>query len=147
MKQMNKSETKKSQADLKPKNPVGRPRIQYDCDIAKEITAAAGHGLTQEDIAEHYGMDPKTLRKLYSKELRDGQFLVKRAVAKKLFERCMAGDTACLIFYAKTRLGWREKDRESERKEYAKEGVMVTPGMLTEAEWEKAAANPAKKDD
>lgn len=69
----------------------------------------ASKGTPQEDIARLLGMDAKTLRKVYCGELRQGMGMSNQAVAGKLFERCMAGDTACLIFWAKTRMGWSEK--------------------------------------
>ena len=90
----------------------GRPKILYDPELAKQVQSMAQYGLPQEKIGIIVGLSLLTLRKLYAKELETGNALANLAVGKKLFERCIAGDTACLIFYAKCQLGWRETDKK-----------------------------------
>lgn len=50
----------------------------------------------------------ETLRLYYSEELKRGDATACAKVAGKLFEKCMAGDTASILFWMKTRCGYRE---------------------------------------
>lgn len=88
---------------------AGRPRIEYDRAIAVQVQSMSQYGVPQAQIAEMVGLSVPTLRNLYSAELGKGMTLSNLAVGKKLFERCMAGDVPSLIFWAKTRMGWKEK--------------------------------------
>ena len=88
---------------------AGRPRIEYDRAIAEQVQSMSQYGVPQAQIAEMVGLSVPTLRNLYSAELGKGMTLSNLAVGKKLFERCMAGDVPSLIFWAKTRMGWKEK--------------------------------------
>lgn len=125
------------------KNKGGRPRLQYDPEIAKQVQAMSQYGTPQTEIAELVGVSLVPMRRLYKKELEKGRCVAKLAVRKKLYEACMEGNTACLIFYAKTQLGWREKDGPDMQAVQENSGVLVTPGILNEDEWEKAARQKA----
>lgn len=76
-----------------------------------EVSALTGFGIVQEDIAEYLDISDKTLRKYYDKELRTGAMRANVAVARRLFQKCMDGDTTSLIFWSKTRAKWRETSR------------------------------------
>lgn len=49
--------------------------------------------------------------KLYKQELITGRTNANVKVGKRLFEKAMSGDTTALIFWAKTRMGWRETQK------------------------------------
>ena len=49
-----------------------------------------------------------TLLKHYEKEIREGRIKANAKIAQTLYKKAIEGDTACLIFWAKTRLGWKE---------------------------------------
>lgn len=87
----------------------GRPGRKYDPELADKIRELTANGLRQEDIASFIGMSENTMRKLYKSDLVKGATLANSTVGKKLFEQCVKGDTAALIFWAKTRMGWSEK--------------------------------------
>ena len=72
------------------------------------VARSSGLGLPHESIAHLLdgGIDDKTLRKHYRQELDNGKARAHAQVAATLFERAVAGDTALLIFYAKTQLRW-----------------------------------------
>lgn len=93
----------------------GRPKTTYDPNIAKQVQAFSQYAMPQEEIANHIGIDAKTLRKLYRKELDEGQFTAHLAASKTALERAMSGDTAMLIFYLKTQLKWREAGKENDK--------------------------------
>lgn len=54
---------------------------------------------------------PETLKLHYSEELKRGDATACAKVAGKLFEKCMGGDTASILFWMKTRCGFRENSQ------------------------------------
>lgn len=90
----------------------GRPATPHDAGLAVRIQSMAEVGSPLEDIASICGISVPTLRKVYRKELKNGAAIANMKVGRRLFEKCMQGDTASLIFWAKTRMGWREKDKK-----------------------------------
>jgi transcription initiation factor TFIIIB Brf1 subunit/transcription initiation factor TFIIB len=89
-----------------------------------EVAALCSFGIPQEDIAEYIGVSHVTLRKHYAKEIKLSSIKANRAVGEFLF-RAASGRgiedggsySDCVraaMFWAKTRMGWREKDREED---------------------------------
>jgi hypothetical protein len=80
----------------------------------KLVEKLAGLNCTQAEIIDcvPWGndreIDLKTLRKHFRHELDRGHSLVNMRLRGKLYEEAMAGNTACLIFLAKSRLGMKE---------------------------------------
>jgi len=79
-----------------------------DNSTRKKVESLCAVGIPQEDIALVLGIDAKTLRKHYRKELDEAMTKANAAVAGKLYSSAMAGDVRAQIFWCKTRLGWRE---------------------------------------
>lgn len=77
-------------------------------DLVRNLTIA---GVSQDRIAAMIGISDVTLRLHYRAELDDGSDKANAAVVGHLFNKCQNGDTAALIFWAKTRLGWKETSR------------------------------------
>lgn len=75
-----------------------RRKVEHYCSI----------GFTHDQIASLMNVCDVTLRKYYPDELRNGALKVHAQIGGKLFQKAMAGDTASLIFWAKTRMGWKE---------------------------------------
>jgi len=71
----------------------------------------AGYGVPEADIAGVVAIDPKTLRKHYSGELKNGHVKANAKVAENLFRKA-TGDgreaVIAAIFWMKTRAGWKE---------------------------------------
>jgi len=68
----------------------------------------AGYGMPQIDIAHlitEDGIDPKTLRLHFRKELDRGAPKANSNVAQRLYQKCMAGDITSIIWWEKTRSG------------------------------------------
>jgi hypothetical protein len=65
-------------------------------------------GTRQEVIADLLEIDPKTLRKHYRKELDHSVAKANAAIGGALFSKAKSGDTASMIFWLKTRAGWKE---------------------------------------
>jgi len=68
-------------------------------------------GFSDEACARAMGVSETVLKKRCAKELANGAQEVNAKVANKLFGKCMKGDTVSLLFWSKTRLGWRETNR------------------------------------
>lgn len=73
--------------------------------IVKMMSAV---GVRHEDIASKLDIDDDTLRKHYRKELNEGRTEANAAVAQTLFQQAKAGNTTAMIFWLKTRAGWKE---------------------------------------
>lgn len=68
-------------------------------------------GYTQEQIGALIGKSADSLQRYCRHELDTGALEVNAQIGGKLFQKAMQGDTAALIFWAKTRLGWKETVR------------------------------------
>ena len=71
----------------------------------------AGYGVPESDIARVIGIDPKTLRKHYRRELDYGHVKANARVAENLYRKATGeGREAVIaaIFWLKTRAGWKE---------------------------------------
>lgn len=75
------------------------------------VSLHAAIGTPQETIGRILGIDAKTLRKYYRDELDLGSGRANAAVAGKLYQKAMNGDTVSQIFWLKTRAGWRDVHR------------------------------------
>ena len=84
-----------------------KPHQPTDADREK-VQAMAGYGLPQEQIAKVMRISAPTLRKHYADELERGSAVANSLVAESLFKQARNGNTAAMIFWAKTRMGWRE---------------------------------------
>jgi len=89
-----------------------------------EVEALKSFGVPQEDIAGYIGIDRKTLAKHYKDELDTAQtkanatvarFLYQAASGKALNEGANYADCVrAAMFWAKTRMKWRETDKDSQ---------------------------------
>jgi hypothetical protein len=71
----------------------------------------AGYGVPEADLAGVIGIDPKTLRKHYKDELKNGHVKANAKVAENLYRKATGeGREAVIaaIFWLKTRAGWKE---------------------------------------
>jgi len=89
-----------------------------------EVSALKSFGVAQSDIANYIGVDEKTLRKHYRDELDNAQTKADATVAKFLYNAASgkalesgASHADCVraaMFWAKTRMKWRETDNEAQ---------------------------------
>lgn len=92
-------------------NKGGRPAIQRNEKTAAQVFECAKNGTVQMEIAHIAGMAENTLVKLYAAELKQGRAHANNEVAKTLYELATSGNVQAAIFWAKTRMGWRETQR------------------------------------
>lgn len=86
-----------------------------------EVSALASFGVPQEDIAAYIGISKPTLAKHYQDELAFSSIKANATVGKYLFslasgQAIKSGAThsdckTAAMFWAKTRMGWRESSR------------------------------------
>ena len=93
----------------KDKKAVTTRRPRRDPSIAGQITTLAGLGLRLVDIGLVVGMSERTIRRNYDADVKKGVAVANAKIAQTLFSKAIEGDTTSLIFWCKTRLGWREK--------------------------------------
>lgn len=96
-----------------------KPQHQPTEETRAEVTALISFGVPQDGVAEYIGVDAKTLRKHYRKEIdlaathanaQVGKFLYKSATGAAM-ELDGASHSDCLraaIFWAKTKMGFKE---------------------------------------
>ncbi len=92
---------------------TGRPKKVITKEQEDILFELAG-GLSQEQIADYLGVS----RSVFIERLKENEALSKqykrgistkyRAAVNKLWEHIDNGNVACLLFYIKTQMGWRE---------------------------------------
>jgi len=87
---------------------MGRPPHEPTEQTRLQAKTLAAVGIRHEDIAAKLGITADTLTKYYRKELDDGRVDANAQIGKSLFEQARAGNTAAMIFWLKTRAGWKE---------------------------------------
>lgn len=73
------------------------------------VMAWAGAGFTQEAMAYHLKIDPKTLREHYREELDQGKDLANALVAGHLFRLAVSGDFQAMRFWLQCQARWKTK--------------------------------------
>lgn len=91
---------------------AGRKPFTPNDDERRQVEAMAGFGVPVKEIAAlvRGGIDYDTLMKYFSEEMERGRAKANAQIGKGLFQKALGGDTTAMIFWAKTRMGWREKD-------------------------------------
>lgn len=117
-----------------------------------EVAALYSYGIPQQEIASFIGIDTKTLRKHYRKELDVAHVKAHAAVGRFLFQSATgatlkegASHSDCVraaMFWAKTRMGWRETQDLNHKSE---DGSM-SPKASTDPEVAAAIAKAMMKE-
>ncbi len=88
--------------------PPGRPPHQPTEEQRAQVEALAGFGVTEKEIGTYIGIDVKTLRKHYRRELDTGHIRTNVEVATNLYNQTKDNPTAA-IFWLKIRAQWTHK--------------------------------------
>jgi hypothetical protein len=96
---------KKDPSTLKPK---GRKKLYPDMKIAEKVEALSSFGVLYTEIASYCNIEYKVLTKVYAEQLEKGKAAANALVGERLYRKCKEGDITALIFWAKTRMHWRE---------------------------------------
>ncbi len=88
-------------------------RAEFGAKELKQVVKLAECGLTDEMIADVYGISEATLKNHVPNQLAKGRANGNGKLAATLFRLATSGDCpAATIFSMKCRLKWREADRE-----------------------------------
>jgi len=97
---------------MPPKTPkrVTRPTFKPTDDERRLVEQMCAVGIPQESIClvVRDGIDDKTLRKHFRRELDTAKIKANAKIGGTLFNKAVNGDTTAAIFWAKTQMGWKE---------------------------------------
>ena len=93
-----------------PPKKVTKPTFKPTEEERKLVEQMSAVGIPQSNIAMviRDGIDDKTLRKHFRKELDTAATKANAKIGGTLFNKAVNGDTSAAIFWAKTRMGWKE---------------------------------------
>lgn len=86
----------------------GRPPHQPTDQSKVQVKTLAAVGIRHEDIASKLGISADTLVRHYRQELDEGRIDANAQIGKSLYEQAKSGNTPAMIFWLKTRAGWKE---------------------------------------
>ena len=89
------------------------------------VKKMAAFGIPMKNIAEVIGVGVTSLQKYFQNELESGHTEANFMVANTLFQKAMGGDTTSLIFWCKTRLGWRDGSMYENASNKGEAGVLA----------------------
>ena len=94
-----------------PRKKAGQPAFKPTDDERKLVEQMTACGIPQESqcLVIRDGIDDKTLRKHFRRELDTAATKANTKVAGTLFNKAMSGDTTALIWWTKTRMKWSER--------------------------------------
>ena len=98
--------------DQKPKRTT-KPSFKPTDDERRLVEQMCAVGIPQDAISlvVRDGIDVKTLRKHFRRELDTAKIRANAKIGGTLFSKAIGGDTTAAIFWAKTQMGWKETDR------------------------------------
>ena len=94
-----------------PRKKAGHPAFKPTDDERKLVEQMTACGIPQESqcLVIRDGIDDKTLRKHFRRELDTAATKANAKVAGTLFNKAMGGDTTAIIWGTKTRMKWSER--------------------------------------
>ena len=96
---------------------MARPRKKLTDEQVVELRALSAV-LSQEQIADYFGMSRKTFYEMLQRDNRvstqykKGRSQAIASIAGNLIKQAKAGNTSAAIFYLKTQAGWKETDND-----------------------------------
>lgn len=90
------------------RKPKGRPPFKPNEETRKSVEMMSAVGIPQADIAKVLNTSEPTLRKYFRDELDNAAIKANTKVGGALFNKAVGGDTGSMIWWSKTRMGWKE---------------------------------------
>lgn len=113
-----------------------KPRKRIDL---AEVERLASLGLTREQIATSLGVSESTFynrmraEEAFAEAVKRGEALGISTVASKLMEQINEGNTTAMIFFLKSRAGWRESSELRVETNAPSEGMEAIYARMREA--------------
>ena len=93
---------------------MGAPHHEVTPELQAKVKAMSAFGITQPQMCAYLGISEDTLQRHYRHELDTAQVDANVKVANRLFRKATEdGDTSSMIFWLKTRAGWKEQKDEN----------------------------------
>lgn len=135
--------TEADQAATAPRRRTGRPPFQPTAEQRRNVEVLAGLGLTQDEICllvvnptTGRPVTRDTLERYFRTELETGAPKAHAKVAESLYKRAVdlshPQGATCAIFFAKCRMGWRERVSVDVE---VRSGVLVAPARVSAEDW------------
>lgn len=115
-------------------DPRGRKRHKRSVELAEKIAVLRATPLTEDEIAARVGLDPKTLRKYYSRELREGPALAKAVLTEAIWAKAKAGNVAAARFIMDQFNSGEEARADQRARERPREPTPPVRGKKEEAQ-------------
>lgn len=77
-------------------------------ETLNKVKEMGSRGITRTHLAQYLGISKDTFQKHYGEVWRAAKVQTNNLVAGKLFELCMEGNVAAIIFWCKTQGQWKE---------------------------------------
>ena len=90
---------------------AGRKAFEPTAKERQQVEAMAGVGLPHDQIGAlvRDGVCTDVIRQYFAKELKAGKAKASAKIGQTLFNRAIGGETAALIWWTKSQMGWKEK--------------------------------------
>jgi hypothetical protein len=90
----------------------------------ERVRLLSSFGVSRQDIAKvlHIGVD--TLCDIYMEELHIAAVDKNAAIAHRLYDKAMGGDTTAMIFWLKCRARWREVDKLNQQPNQLQDSIL-----------------------
>ena len=91
--------------------PNGRPSYKPTDDDRKTVSLMCAVGIPHEGIAlciGENGIDDKTLRKHFPKELATSKIKANTKIAGSIFNAALSGNMTAATLWARTQMGWKD---------------------------------------
>ena len=90
---------------------AGRKPFGPTAKARQQVEAMAGVGLPHDQIGAlvRDGVCTDVIRQYFAHELKAGKAKASAKIGQTLFNRAIGGETAALIWWTKSQMGWKEK--------------------------------------
>ncbi len=106
----------------------------------QHVKALSGYGMTHKHISSFIGINEDTLRAHYRAELDEGMSQAVATAAKGLYKKIQDGNLTAIIFYLKTKGGFRETSEPVAVPDSAKSDIVRMVTVSTKEELERLEA-------